>query len=333
MKNTHRFIFLFIILLLIISTVYAEEITNPYIKRRIREYGVKIVPEENKFTMRSSPTDDADILYSHKKTDTGVEYSEFYVVDQVNINTPRGPNETQNIVPPGWHLVAKQTIASALIGWVKNDSFSLYKDVIAKERRAREREQDARKKEEEARAVALINTFEEKKNKHKLMHKSFKGFSFRGILIGISLEDQMFPCDEMGNVKEVCYKGGYIEGYYEIKNLVSLGFYSDTSVRVLDNKIESIVTTMPNDGADKLLNLLMKKYKKPKIFDKDVVQNRMGARFERFYAIWNIKNCKLTLTNRAHKIDEGIFIIESDKYMKHEKYQDKKREKNALDSI
>jgi hypothetical protein len=154
-RKTLYFLGFIIIIFMMSSEGFAGEITNPYIKRRIREFGIKIVPNESGFTMKSSPADDATVIYHHQKPTRDIEHTEFYIVDQINIDTPGDPDKTQNDVPAGWHLVAKQTIYSAIPGWVKDGTFMFYKEYVAseKERTVRElaqkRDVEKQKKEEE----------------------------------------------------------------------------------------------------------------------------------------------------------------------------------------
>jgi hypothetical protein len=120
---------------------------------------------------------------------------------------------------------------------------------------------------------------------------------------------------------------------YEIKNPPDIGFHIETNVNLINDKVENITIYFSADDADKMLNLLKKKYGKPKEFSTGSVQNRMGAKFNRVSAIWDIKDCEIFLIQRLSKIDDGYLFIDSKKYKSYKNEQKNKVAKDALDKL
>jgi hypothetical protein len=299
-------------------------IDDYFIVNRIKNLGKTVVLKQSGVEIKELPSEDSKTLYIHMKEMESVceNTGYFYVIDELNIKD-RTVLDTKIIgdTIPGWNKIACEADRGMLIGWIKQGEFELLADI------------QKRGDEEKEKNESL--EYNEKKLAQVRLRKNFKGFSFRGILMAISLEEQMFSCEILKQKKEkgMCYeKRGYADGF-EITNLPELGFFTSTSVYLIDNKVEKIVTSLSDDGADNMLSLLKKKYGKPKVFNKDIVQNRMGAKFIRFMASWYIRNCELILTNRAGKVDEGILLITTKKYNQHENAREKKDKKKALDNL
>ena len=203
--------------------------------------------------------------------------------------------------------------------------------------------------------------------RHDEFRKSFKGFSFRGILVGASLDDQMPSCevlkkkDDTEQPKkrpepklqkwqgkewskedgELCYKisdgnrlgfEGY-EGSYDIENLPYLGFHDYTRVSLIDDKVEAIIVSLSDEGSDKMLILLKEKYGKPKTYYTRNVQNRMNAKFKSFIASWVVKRCELLLASRVSEVDDGYLLIQTNKYKGSDKRTEEKKKKAAIDKL
>jgi len=164
-----------------------------------------------------------------------------------------------------------------------------------------------------------------------------KGFKFRDILIGVKLADQMVECRGAGG--KVCYEKAWREGSplyqncYNVHNLPELGFIRSTMVCLVDGDIERIDSSVFYDGADELLSLLRTKYGNPHTFTTSVIQNRMGAKFERYIAVWNVKECELLLVNRLDYVDKGSLIIKSQKYKKQEVLKNEDKARQDLDKL
>ncbi len=160
-------------------------------------------------------------------------------------------------------------------------------------------------------------------------------FSFRGISIGIPLKDQIPECKDDWYAKaDPCYSKDMFElNHYEVNLLPGIGFNTVTYIDTIDGNIERITTFLSDESAEKMLHLLKEKYGKPKIYNTSVVQNRMSAKYESFIASWIIKKCDLTLMNRVSKVDDGYLVIESVKWQKQQKEEQKKKEKQALDVL
>jgi hypothetical protein len=322
--NMKKYIILLLVCIIYPQEICALEINDEFISNRIRNYGIKIVLKGQGVQIKVSPTEDSTVIYTHKSNDgtqPRIKPDIFYLIDEINVeDRVVGSIFVKSEALQGWRKISYASHRGMIIGWIKEGDYELLRDIEEREKRLK-LENDARK-------------LNELRKKQKDVRNSFKGFIFRGILMGISLEDQMFPCDKVEGKDDACYKEGYPGGeYYNIKNLSELGFYADTSVYLLEDKVEKIVTGVSDDGADKMLSLLKKKYGKPKIFDKDIIQNRMGAKFGRFTAVWYTKNCELVLSNRAGKVDEGILIITTKKYDQHQNAQKKKGDKKALKNL
>jgi len=82
-----------------------------------------------------------------------------------------------------------------------------------------------------------------------------------------------------------------------------------------------------------MFSLLRKKYGKPKTYNTRIVQNRMNAKFQAFSALWKIKGCELFLGNSISEVDDGYLLITTEKWRKHEKEEQRKKEKQALDKL
>ena len=168
-------------------------------------------------------------------------------------------------------------------------------------------------------------------------------FSFRNIRLGVSLDAQMKPCEHTrGSIEEkkvVCYEKGYLEAseqfrdYYLVDNLEEMEFYTSTMVVVLDGKIEKVDMSLWDDGADKLLALLKRKYGKPKSLRNYVIQNRMGAKFNQYVATWRVKGCELFLINRIGYGDHASFLITTAKYERYKRDLEKQKKKKDFDKL
>jgi len=77
-----------------------------------------------------------------------------------------------------------------------------------------------------------------------------------------------------------------------------------------------------------LFNGFKKKYGKPTAVDNDTVTNALGNEFDRIVVVWIDKNGnKLTISNLATKVNEGMLILESSEKLKVDKTEEKKAEK------
>ncbi len=77
-----------------------------------------------------------------------------------------------------------------------------------------------------------------------------------------------------------------------------------------------------------LFNGFKKKYGKPTAIDNDTVTNALGNEFERIVVVWiDKKGNKLTISNLATKVNEGMLMLESSEKIKAEKIKEKKADK------
>ena len=92
-------------------------------------------------------------------------------------------------------------------------------------------------------------------------NNDFKEFSFRGISLGIPLDEQFSSCESNEKYK-ICYER-IKEDFFEIKNLPDLGFEERIFVSIIHNKIERIAENIPTALAYSMLDLFKKKYGNP----------------------------------------------------------------------
>ncbi len=72
-----------------------------------------------------------------------------------------------------------------------------------------------------------------------------------------------------------------------------------------DKPVHSILISIKAKDAEMFLRLVSSKFKEPKTLDTSRVQNRMGASFDNFVALWNIKGTIITLMKRSGTVDSG----------------------------
>jgi hypothetical protein len=162
------------------------------------------------------------------------------------------------------------------------------------------------------------------------------GFTFWGIEIGKSLQDQMVKCPEFGKdwvpIKDVCYRNEpFIKDSYNIDHLPDLDFITITKVKTINDKIEGIIVELwgnPNFYSvnfDKYYKSLTSIYGKRKSFSTKTIKNKMGAKLKKINVIWNIENCTIHLTNIGSDIEHGLLTVTSKVYDKSIKDQNKKK--------
>lgn len=160
--------------------------------------------------------------------------------------------------------------------------------------------------------------------------KEFKGFSFRGIKLGVLLEEQDVNVSTQ-HFKE-SFSGPDIT-YYWCENLPDIGVKSSAPyLHLLDGKVESIDMMFPSESAEKLLSIMTEKYGKPSI-DFYTVKNKMGAKFQKFEAFWKIKGCYIWLSNIGSRLDNGRLDIETMKYNKYRKDKERQEKQKAKDNL
>lgn len=162
-----------------------------------------------------------------------------------------------------------------------------------------------------------------------------KPFSFRGIVVGESLENQLPECkDDWYKKTDPCFKrDSYQPDHYDIQLLQDIGFGTVTDIFTINGNIEKISTYTGERDAIQMLNLLVKKYGKPDIYKTDIVQNSFGAKFSSVFAQWQINNINISLMNRVEKIDDGYLIIESKKWKDKISIDKKQKEDDALKKL
>jgi hypothetical protein len=74
--------------------------------------------------------------------------------------------------------------------------------------------------------------------------------------------------------------------------------FKNNSGHVEADIIQEIIVWMNPDFAPEMLDLLTKKYGEPAGHETSIVQNKMGARFERFFCSWNIEGHLIVFDSR-----------------------------------
>jgi len=358
----------FVLIVFLAIPAHGSLITDDMINNRIETCAEKIFINCPSSEIKSAPKDEAAPLETNYETFPWK--SIFYLVNDINVDKRYVKSEKIiNTSPKGWNKIAIDHRDGKLIGWIKDGCIEDQKNVLEREKTEEEKRNAEKKKR-------LERAFKEQNDKREKTLKNFKGFSFRGILMGIPLENQMMSCEEERKIRskvidvdddnesptvsekrkkikepqkaremkpsdfesrEMCY-GTEIslspeETSYSINNLPYLGFHAHTTVYILDNKVERIIAKLSDDGADKMLSLLREKYGKPKAYQTFIVKNRMNSKFKAFSAVWNIKNCELSLFKRLNEINDGYLFIETSKFKKYQKKADREKNKKALDRI
>jgi hypothetical protein len=170
---------------------------------------------------------------------------------------------------------------------------------------------------------------------------SAEQFSFMGVNMGSSFDEQFKPCSARYVSDEgKCYKVGIYSkkpepksNIYQIENLPWIGVTMSTTAFLLDGNVEALYITTDDKGAEHLLELMKEKYGDPTTFTQRTVTNNAGAKFPSFTARWMIKDCTMTLIRRYQKINDGNLFIMTEKYEREQKDKINKSKKDALDKL
>ena len=169
-----------------------------------------------------------------------------------------------------------------------------------------------------------------------IVSRNALAFSFRGIEIGKSLDEQMSKCVEgTFPYPKMCWIGIMSDpkkNEYSIDGLPSIDIGSNVEVKTIDGKVECITMDFSYSNADKFLAMLKAKYGEP-IIEKSVIKNRMGTSFDKITATWKIEDCELIFTDKFNRIDSGILLILSKKYKAIWNAKEEKTIKEAADKL
>ncbi len=103
------------------------------------------------------------------------------------------------------------------------------------------------------------------------------------------------------------------------------------SGQVIDGKLESIeFDTSGHSGQDRVLDMLKKKYGKPTSLRHQKVQNRMGATFKAFDAVWKFPDLTVVFLSVIDTLDSGTVNIDTKKGLKYRNEQQKETLKDKL---
>jgi hypothetical protein len=112
-----------------------------------------------------------------------------------------------------------------------------------------------------------------------------------------------------------CYQISDFEGRSCFTQVIpNLSFHMTIYVVLLDrcdlqSPIQEIQAIFHSDNYGKVLPLMIGKFGQPQKTEKSVVQNRMGAKFEKIISFWDIRGHSIYLSNISSKIDEGLLLI------------------------
>ena len=166
------------------------------------------------------------------------------------------------------------------------------------------------------------------------------GFTFRGIEIGKSLQDQMVKCPEYGKdwkpIKDVCFRNDPItQDLFSIDHLPDLDFITITKVKTINDRIEGIIVELWGNpdfysvNFDKFYKSLTSQYGKRKSYSTKTVQNKMGEKFKKINVIWKTENCTIHLTNIGSDMEHGLLTVTSKVYDKYMQDQNKKKKEET----
>ena len=77
----------------------------------------------------------------------------------------------------------------------------------------------------------------------------------------------------------------------------------------VDDKLVTVVGGFPSKNYSGARGIFVEKYGAPHESLKDVVQNGMGAKFDREQLTWVGKNSRVSLSQYGEKISEGVFMV------------------------
>lgn len=95
----------------------------------------------------------------------------------------------------------------------------------------------------------------------------------------------------------------------------------------IDGKLASIYLISP--WMERLDKALSEKYGSPSAIDTTPVKNKMGAEFPNWVKTWSIGSDRLTVSQRASKIDEGSVLVESAAAIARQTHQQKEQAKSG----
>lgn len=149
-----------------------------------------------------------------------------------------------------------------------------------------------------------------------------KPFSFRGITMGAPLKTQFKDCKSQPGGS--CHKEG-VKGEpfkeYQIEGLPKLDFGTMEYAVLVDGNVELILVEFVKEYAStNMMKLLKETYGEPASYNSSMLAEKAtDLPYEKFLATWNIKGCKLELSNvRDSIVDKGRVLIKSEKYLKKE---------------
>jgi len=84
--------------------------------------------------------------------------------------------------------------------------------------------------------------------------------------------------------------------------------------RFKDKKLVSVHLTFDSEQFENLADAMMERFQKPETDERQIVQNRMGARFDNRVIRWQRNDGYLILKKRDETIDEGSVLLISMQY-------------------
>jgi hypothetical protein len=130
--------------------------------------------------------------------------------------------------------------------------------------------------------------------------------------------------------------GSSISCFYTVNR--KLSFYVTIYVIPLfqcdpNSPIQEVQVNFRSDDYGKFLDLMVNKFGEPAKTERSVVQNRMGATFDRVSNFWDIRGHSMYLTNISSKIDEGFLRICHPDQVRRDIEKSKREGKSDLDKF
>ena len=132
-----------------------------------------------------------------------------------------------------------------------------------------------------------------------------------------STRDHVYYDQDKNCYEEFEYERG--KGYCATSVIPDLSFSMEIFVRLLNecdrqSPVQEIEARFSSKDHEKVLSLMINKLGRPEKTETSVLQNRMGATFEKKRSLWDIRGHSIYLTNITNLIDTGVLrITHSDK--------------------
>ena len=97
--------------------------------------------------------------------------------------------------------------------------------------------------------------------------------------------------------------------------------------------VQEIQVTFNSDNYSNMMLLMTDKFGFPTKKEKSSVQNRMGAKFEKLEAFWNVGGCSIYLSNIGSKVNRGFLMITHPDKVRQDAEESRKKGKSDRDKF